>query len=162
VTFEEFVRERLEHLLRFARVLCGDRGYAEDVVQEVLIRAHRRWDTLRTLDVPEAYVRKMIVNEQLSWRRRWSRQVPVAEVRPAGEIPDPASGHADRQAVIADLARLSPRQRATLVLRYYGGLSDLEIAEMLGCRPITVRSYASRALAALRVDTASLTLVGED
>ena len=70
--------------------------------------------------------------------------------RPA--LPDPAAGHAEREALLAELARLPARQRAVLVLRYYEGLSDTEIADALGCATGTVRGYASRALAMLRVE----------
>ena len=76
MTFEEFAAARLPAVLRFAAVLTGDRSLAEDVVQEVLIRASRRWETIASLDRPEAYVRKMIVNEYVSWRRRSWRLVP--------------------------------------------------------------------------------------
>ena len=64
---------------------------------------------------------------------------------------DHAVAHAERAALLAELGKLPRRQRAVLVLRYYEGLSDTEIAEVLGCTPGTVRGYASRALAALRV-----------
>ncbi len=74
MTFDEFAVARLGAVLRFAVVLTGDRAVAEDVVQEVLIRALGRWEMIARLDRPEAYVRKMIVNEWLSWRRRSWRQ----------------------------------------------------------------------------------------
>jgi RNA polymerase sigma factor (sigma-70 family) len=107
-----------------------------------------------SLDRRDAYIRKMIVNEYLTWRRRSWRLVlsgvgPAIEDRPA---PDPATRYAEREAIVAELAKLPRRQRAVMVLRYYEGLSDQEIAEVLGCRPGTVRGYASRALAALRVE----------
>ena len=156
MTFEEFAVARLAAVLRFAAVLTGDRGLAEDVVQEVLIRAHGRWDAIACLDRPEAYVRKMIVNEYLSWRRRSWRLVPSGAGTDvdARFVPDPAVHHAERDAILAELARLPRRQRAVLVLRYYEALSDAEIADVLGCAPGTVRGYASRALATLRVDLA--------
>ncbi len=154
MTFEEFAAARLPAVLRFAAVLTGDRSLAEDVVQEVLLRASRRWDAIASLNRPEAYVRKMIVNEYLSWRRRSWRLVPSgAGTEVDGRLsPDPAAGHAEREALLAELARLPNRQRAVLVLRYYEGLSDTEIAEVLGCAAGTVRGYASRALANLRVE----------
>jgi len=130
VTFEEFAAARLPALVRFAVVLTGDRGLAEDVVQEVLIRANGRWPQIECLDRPEAYVRKMIVNEYVSWRRRSWRLVLTgdsAEIGVAAE-PDPAAGYAERDAILAELARLPRRQRAVLVLRYFQGLSDQEIA----------------------------------
>lgn len=74
--FEEFAAARLPAVLRFTGVLTGDRGLAEDVVQEVLIRTHKRWQQIGELDRPELYVRKMVVNEYLSWRRRSWRLIP--------------------------------------------------------------------------------------
>src|SRR3984957_938313 len=95
--FEEFAATRLPAVLRFAGVLTADRALAEDVVQEVLIRASKRWDQLDRLDHPELYVRKMIVNEYLSWRRRSWRLVPSgAGAEGDGRLtPDPATGHAE-------------------------------------------------------------------
>jgi RNA polymerase sigma-70 factor (sigma-E family) len=155
VRFEEFAALRLPALLRFATVLSGDPALAEDVLQEVLIRAHQRWSRIDGMERPEPYLRKMIVNEFVSTHRRWWRWVPKATVEPVGREPDPATRHADRDELTAELAKLPRRQRAVLVLRYYEGLSDTEIAEALGCSPGTVRGYASRALAALRVQYAA-------
>jgi RNA polymerase sigma-70 factor (sigma-E family) len=154
MTFEEFAAARLPAVLKFAAVLTGDRGLAEDVVQEVLIRASGRWPAIACLDWPEAYVRKMIVNEFLSWRRRSWRLVPSGAGTDVDgrATPDPAADYGERDAIVAELAKLPRRQRAVLVLRYYEGLSDPEIAEALGCRPATVRGYACRALAALRIE----------
>src|SRR6185437_9609053 len=154
MTFEEFAAARLGAVVRFAAVLAGERALAEDIVQEVLIRAHARWDRIGRLDVPEAYVRKMIVNEYLSWRRRSWRLVPAGALEAGQDRPgrDPAVDHAERDALLAEVSRLPRRQKAVLVLRYYEALSDAEIAEVLGCTPGTVRGYASRALATLRVD----------
>jgi RNA polymerase sigma-70 factor (sigma-E family) len=154
MTFEEFVAARLPAVLRFAAVLTGDRNLAEDVVQEVLIRATGRWQVIAPLDRPEAYIRKMVVNEYLSWRRRSWRLVPWGAF---GDVagppaPDPAVGLTERDAIMAELAKLPRRQRTVIVLRYYEGLRDEEIAEVLGCQPGTVRGYASRALAAMRVE----------
>lgn len=154
MTFEEFAAVRLPAVLRFAAVLAGDRGLAEDVVQEVLIRANARWEVIESLSRPEAYVRKMIVNEYLAWRRRsWRLVLSGAGSGIEGlPTPDPAAGYAEREAMLAELAKLPRRQRAVVVLRYYEGLSDQEIADVLGCKPGTVRGHASRALAALRVE----------
>ena len=154
MTFEEFAAARLGAVVRFAAVLAGERALAEDIVQEVLIRAHAKWDQIGRLDVPEAYVRKMIVNEYLSWRRRSWRLVPSAGLEDGALGPgrDHAADHAERDALLAEVSRLPRRQKAVLVLRYYEALSDAEIAEVLGCAPGTVRGYASRALATLRVD----------
>jgi RNA polymerase sigma-70 factor (sigma-E family) len=152
--FEEFVAARLPAVLRFAGVLTADRALAEDVVQEVLIRANKRWDQLDRLDHPELYVRKMVVNEYLSWRRRSWRLLPRGSANEVDDrvTPDHAGQYAEREALLTELGKLPRRQRAVLVLRYYQGLSDGEIADALGCTPGTVRGYASRALGALRVE----------
>jgi RNA polymerase sigma-70 factor (sigma-E family) len=154
VTFEEFAAARLPAVLKFAAVLTGDRGLAEDVVQEVLIRANARWQMIENLPRPEAYIRKMIVNEYLTWRRRsWRLVLSGAGSDIDGlPAPDPAAGYAEREAMLAELGKLPRRQRTVVVLRYYEGLSNQEIAEVLGCTPGTVRSHASRALAALRIE----------
>ena len=154
MTFEEFAAARLPPLLRFAGVLTGDRALAEDVVQEVLLRASKRWNHIGALDHPESYVRKMIVNEYLSWRRRNWRLLPKGTAVDIDErvTPDHAGQHADRDSVLAELGKLPRRQRTVLVLRYYQDLSDTEISDLLGCAPGTVRGYASKALAALRVE----------
>lgn len=153
--FEQFVRQRVPPLVRFASALCADHGLAEEIVQEVVMRMHGRWDTVRQVGALDAYVRRAVVNEYLSWRRKWARVIPhevVPERRAV--VPDPANQHAERSALTQQLAGLPPRQRAVLVLRYFEGLSDDEIAEVLGCRAVTVRGYASRALSALRIETA--------
>ncbi len=151
MTFDEFTRMRLGPLLRFTTVLCIDAGLAEDLVQEVLIKAHARWGQIGKLDHPEAYVRRMIVNEFVSWRRKWARIVPSALIENPAQVPDHADDHAERDALFRRLVRLPARQRAVIVLRYYGGLTDAEIAHELNCTPGTVRSIASRAVAALRL-----------
>ena len=162
--FEEFAATRLPAVLRFAGVLTADRALAEDVVQEVLIRASKRWDQISQLDRPELYVRKMIVNEYISWRRRSWRLLPLGS---AAEIddritPDHADQHAERDALLIEIGKLPRRQRAVLVLRYYEGLSDLEIAGILGCAPGTVRGHASRALATLRIELSPGTLIATE
>ena len=153
MTFEEFAAAHLPAVLRFAAVLAGDRVAAEDLAQEVLVRAYSRWDRIGCLDRPEFYVRKMLLNEFVSWRRRSARQARrdmLAEV--AGAAPDHAQAYSEREALLRELSKLPQRQRAVLVLHYYEGRQDTEIAELLGCSPGTVRGYASRALAALRVE----------
>ncbi len=151
MTFDEFTRQRLPGLARFAAMICVDRGLAEDVVQEVLLRVHRRWAEIDRLAHPDAYVRRMIVNEYLSWKRKWARVVPT-EIVPENEIgADPFDQLGDRAQLAAEMVRLPRRQRVVVVLRFYGGLSDAEIAADLGCSQGTVRSHMSRALATLRV-----------
>ncbi len=153
MTFEEFATTRLPAVLAFATVLTGQRATAEDLVQEVLIRAHARWGEIGAMDRPEFYVRKMVLNEFLSWRRRSWRLIPAGDVAPAAaSTADHAADYAEHAAMLGQIARLPRRQRAVLVLRYYEDRSDEEIAGLLGCAPSSVRSYASRALATLRVE----------
>ncbi len=156
MTFDEWTRTGLTPLLRFATVLCGGSGHlAEDVVQDVAIKAQRNWSRIEAATSPDAYLRRMVVNEYLAWRRKWSRYVPRAEILPSGHVADHADQAADRDQLQAELAKLPRRQRAVLVLRYYGGLTDPEIADTLGCSPGTVRAHASRALATLRIEFTS-------
>lgn len=152
--FEEFVATRLVMLLRYATVLTCDPHLAEDIVQEVLARAQGRWARIVHADYPERYVKRMVTNEFLSWRRRRAaRVVPLslpALDQVAGSTPDPAVQRDERDALLAQVAALPPRQRAVIALRYYEDMPDAEIAEILGCGRATVRSHASRALAALQ------------
>lgn len=154
MTFDEFAGARLPAVLRFATALAGDPDLAKDLVQEVLIRADRRWGVIGELDRPEAYIRKMVVNEYLSWRRRSWRLIPSGmSSHLTGRLsPDPADGYVERQALLAELAKLSRRRRTALVLRYYEGFPDAEIADVMGCTQSTVRGHVFRALAALRVE----------
>jgi RNA polymerase sigma-70 factor (sigma-E family) len=152
-TIEEFVAARGEALLRVAVMLTGDRQAAEDLVQVVLAKAYPRWARISTMGRPEAYLRRILVHEQLRrGRRRWRREVPTGAMAdaPPAIVADGADARASRDAAWRLLARLPPRQRAVLVLRYYEDLPDTEIAAILGCRTGTVRSQAARALATLR------------
>jgi len=159
VEYDEFVRDRLPSLLRYAAVLSGDADLAADLVQDVMVKVHRKWPAIAAAGAPEAYVKRMVTNEYLSWRRRWS--VRTVAVVPdellharagAGQQRDTAQDTVDRDEAWTRLAGLPRQQRAVLVLRYYEGLDDAEIATALGCAPATVRAHASRALAVLRLD----------
>jgi DNA-directed RNA polymerase specialized sigma24 family protein len=81
VDFEEFLRGQLSELVRFAAVLTADTHLAQDLTQDALVRAHARWGRIGRLDRPDLYLRRMIANGYLSWRRRWAvRSVhPVAD-----------------------------------------------------------------------------------
>ncbi len=116
MTFEEFAAERLPGVLRFAAILTGDRALAEDLAQEVLIRAHSRWSKIGSLDRPEYYVRKMILNEFLHWRRREWRLIPSGAGSDVDDrtAPDHAVGYAERDDLFARLGKLpgrAPRNR---------------------------------------------------
>ncbi len=150
--FAEFAEQRGASLLRLAYVLSSDRHLAEDLTQTVLADAYRHWAKVSGARDSDAYVRRMLVNAHLSWRRRRSsteRPVEVGE-RDAGISPDHADAVADRAAFRAQVDGLAPRARAVLVLRYWSDLSDEAIAEAMGVAPSTVRATAARALATLR------------
>jgi RNA polymerase sigma-70 factor (sigma-E family) len=154
-TLDELVRTHLPGLIRYATVLAGDQHTAADLVQEVLLRAHQRWHRITLTERPDLYLRRMVTNEHLSWRRRWH----VRMIRPtdddalaghAGAAVDHAESLAQEDAMWRRLELLPARQRTVLVLRYYEALADAEIATVLGTSPATVRSHAARALATLR------------
>ena len=151
-TFDQYVVDRLDRLLRFATALTCDPHRAQDVVQEVLLRAQRRWDHIGPMTGRDQYVRRMIVNEYLSWRRRKAARAVSHGVLDALGTPtaDPATGYAERDAMRTRIAVLPRKQRAALMLRYYEDRTDAEIAELLGCSAGTVRSHISRALSTLR------------
>jgi RNA polymerase sigma-70 factor (sigma-E family) len=156
--FADFAEARLPALLRYGVLLTGDPELARDLVQEVLARALVRWKRIDRLDEPYGYVRTMVTNEYLSVlrrRRRRPRTVPLtydALDGPRAPVqPDVAGSIGTAADLRQRLAALPRQQRAVIVLRYYEDLSDPEIADVLGCRPATVRAYATRALAALRV-----------
>ena len=152
-SFEEYVTARGDRLLRFAYVLCGDGYLAEDLVQDVLARAHRRWSRIEA-EQPDAYLRAAIVRAHLSWRRRRSStERVVAQVAdPDRHPPDFAQDLAVRDELWTLLAGLPRAQRAVLVLRFFEYLDDRRIAEVLGCAPATVRVHASRAVSTLRAN----------
>lgn len=158
VQFDSYVAQQRPALMRFATILTGRSWLADDLVSDVLGRAFERWDRIGGMAEPHAYVRRMIVNDYMSWHRRLARTAPRAEVKPdVTHVDDSAQEHAERDEMITRLARLPRRQRAAVVLRYYAGLSDTDIATHLGCREATVRSQISRALASLRIDLATPT-----
>jgi RNA polymerase sigma-70 factor (sigma-E family) len=152
-SFDDFVDERLDGLLRYASVLTCDAELAQDVVQEVLLRAQQKWRRIGPMGAPTAYVKRMILNEYLSLRRRRAVHEAASAALVRDEVvDDPSGSYNEREAMLARIAALPPKQRAAVVLRYYEDRTDGEIAELLGCGASTVRSHLARALAALRTD----------
>jgi RNA polymerase sigma-70 factor (sigma-E family) len=148
-SFDEFVVRALPGLLAFAHRLTADAAEAEDLVQAALVKSMARWAAIERQDDPFVYVRRVIVNTHITWWRRWSARVTVGSV-PERVSPEQSQLAADQDEVRRALLALPPRQRAVLVLRFYEDMSEAQIAVALGCRPGTVKSQASRALAALR------------
>lgn len=152
MTFEDFVAAHGQALVRLAYVLTRDQHVAEDLTQTALADAYRHWPKVASARRPEAYMYKMLVNAHLSWRRRrWATERPTAfdEVS-GGVLADPTEGVVAREHMRTLLAELAPRARTVLVLRYYAGLDDSEIAAAMDLSESSVRATASRALANLR------------
>jgi RNA polymerase sigma-70 factor (sigma-E family) len=162
--FEEYVTARGAALVRLARGLLRDPQHAEDLVQDVLVRAHQRWAAIRRTSNPDGYVYRMIVNASTSfWRRAARRELVVETDRlPAADVADASEQHGDRELMLTLLRRLPAKQRAVLVLRHYEGLTDAEIADLLGTSTVTVRSNAHRGLATMRKLLLSQQLEGEE
>ncbi|WP_033442602.1 SigE family RNA polymerase sigma factor [Saccharothrix sp. NRRL B-16314] len=148
-SFEDFATGQVTPLLRYATVLTGDPHLAQDVVQECLLRAQQRWSRIAKLDAPAAYVKRMVTNEYLGWRRRRAH-APLPDVDPPDQ--DRFGDYDERQAMLQRIDRLPRKQKAAVVLRFYEGYDDAEIAGVLGCSRVTVRSHISRALATLRTN----------
>jgi len=160
VTFATYVYRRLPALVRTATAVCGDQHLAEELVQDVLVKLHRHWAAVSEMDNLDAYARRMLVNETISWRRKWARQVPTSEVGSDGRSPDHAEQVTDRQVLRTEVAKLPHRQRVALALRYFDGLADADIAAAMNCAESSVRSYISRGLAGLRIELADFIATG--
>lgn len=143
--FDGFVRARLPELLRFGRMLTGNSEAAADLVQDALERTLLAWSRLDERDDPVAYVRRVMVNRNISIWRRLRRETVTDEPPDRAHV----DSHRDHDLWHA-LQTLPPRQRAVLALRYYEDLSEAEIARVLGCSTGTVKSQASKAMAKLR------------
>ncbi|MEW2386085.1 SigE family RNA polymerase sigma factor [Micromonospora sp. NPDC047707] len=135
--FDDFVRTETDALIKSAYLLTGDRHHAEDLVQSALARSVVRWHKISD---PAAYVRRALYTQFVSWWRR--RRIRVVETLTA-EVPElqaPAGPELELSIMMRQaLDRLTPRQRAVLVLRYYEDHSEAETAARLGCRVGTVK-----------------------
>jgi RNA polymerase sigma-70 factor (sigma-E family) len=138
-------------LLRTARLLCASRADAEDLLQTALEKTYQHWGRLSTEADPEPYVRRILVNLTISRARRW-RVLREVHMPSPPDVPGVPETHTVelRGALIEQLRRLGPRQRAVLVLRYWEDQSESEIARTLGCSVGTVKSQAARGLARMR------------
>jgi RNA polymerase sigma-70 factor (sigma-E family) len=149
--FSEYMAARQPSLLRTAYLLTGDQHTAEDLVQTALAKLYLSWDKVERRDVVDAYVRRILVNENNSlWRRPWKKRETVTADLP--DRPADASGPtpAYDEELWAFVQTLPRKQRAAIVLRYYEELSEAETAEVLGVSVGTVKSQTSRALASMR------------
>ncbi|MBZ5737561.1 SigE family RNA polymerase sigma factor [Nocardioides mangrovi] len=149
--FTAYLEARQARLLRTAYLLTGDQHQAEDLLQTSLAKLYLAWDRVRDRGSVDAYVRRIMVNENNSlWRRGWRRRETatdtVPETAPVHDRYDEGTG----SAVWAVVQTLPRKARAVVVLRYYEQLSEAETADVLGISVGTVKSQCSRALATLR------------
>lgn len=148
--FASFYRRERPGLVALALVLSGSRLGAEDLAQEALIAAYRRWETVGSLDQPVAWVRKVVANNSWSYLRRkkaearaLSRSVPSVEQIRVDELP------ADSAELWAEVRKLPSRQAQAVALYYVGGLTMVEVGETLGCSKETVNTHLRRARSTL-------------
>lgn len=146
--YVEYVTAKLAWLRKVAFLLCQDWDRADDLAQATITRLYIHWRRARAADNLDGYVRTVLVRVFLSERRtRWAR---VALGDPPGDRAAPEDDATTRVAVRRALVTVPPRQRATLVLRYYCDLSVDDTAASLGCSVGTVKSQTAKGLAALR------------
>jgi RNA polymerase sigma factor (sigma-70 family) len=141
LSFVELYRTRYSAMVRLVIALTGSDALAEDLVHDVFVRVHARWDSVEN---PTAYLRRSVVNACRSAARRANHERSTRHlqlIESAGEVPDE---------LFDALLRLPYRQRAALVLQFYEGLPQAEIAAVLGCREGTVASLVHRGLQQLR------------
>lgn len=152
--FSRFAAARSTALFRTAYLVVGDRGLAQDLLQEALTKTYVAWPRLRDVNKAEPYARRVIVTTGISWKRRkgWYGEQPhdVVPDRRESSATDVIDAADLRAAVWQQLLTLPPRQRAALVLRFYDDLSVAQTAEAMGCAEGTVKSQVSQGLKALR------------
>jgi RNA polymerase sigma-70 factor (sigma-E family) len=149
---EGLYRDSYRQLVRLGALLLGDLQRSEEIVQDVFVDLFQRWDRLRDRDNLAAYAKRAVAHAAVSdLRHRGVRQrhqpVPGRDLDSA-EVT--ALSHFQHDHVMTAIGQLPTRQRQVLILRYYGDLSEAEIARALGVSPGAVKSHSSRALRALR------------
>jgi RNA polymerase sigma-70 factor (sigma-E family) len=148
--FRSFAFAHRDSLRRQAYLLSGDWYEADDIVQKALTKMFAVWWRVDPVGAP-AYVRRIVINVYLSHRRlAWVRRERASDELPSEQVEAPQDEVGVRLAVAAALERLPPRQRATLVLRYWEDLSVEDTAEAMGCSPGTVKSQCAKGLSKMR------------
>ena len=146
----EFVAARGAALSRAAYLLTGDRHAAEDLVQETYVVMVRQWRRIDSSN-PEPYVRRIMYSRFVDgWRRRRLVEFPTATPSEVGDPVDESGRAVDRLTLREALLRLTPRQRAVLVLRFFEDLTEAQAAAALGVSTSTVKSQTRVALQRLR------------
>ena len=147
-SFDAWASRVQPRLLQAAFLMSGYRHHAQDLVQEALIKIASRWEKLRH-EHPDAYARKIVYRDHISWWRR--RRETFLDRLPEAAVTDPAGSRVDSLVVGQALARLTVKQRAVLVLRYFEDLTEQQTADTLGVSLGTVKSQTSAALSRLRL-----------
>jgi RNA polymerase sigma-70 factor (sigma-E family) len=150
--FRDYVATRSSTLLRMAYLLTGHRADAEDLVQVALAKTYLAWNRIQDRRAVDGYVRRAMVNTHISWWRQRRLEEYPTEHMPEQAAPDHAGDTDSRDALWRALARLPPRMRAAVALRFYEDMTETEIADVLGVSVGTVKSTISRAVAKLRID----------
>ena len=145
-----YVARRGDWLAACAYLLTKDHDAALDLTQDTLLQAWRAWDQVAAADSSEKYILRIMLNQFRSRRRRPTLQLVSLESEVATVGPDVAVAVDESNTVAQALSRLTQRQRAVVVLRYWADYDDEEIASILGCRRSTVRSLAARAVRQLK------------
>jgi RNA polymerase sigma-70 factor (sigma-E family) len=160
--FTVFVADTSVRLRRVAYLLCGDRDLAQDLLQTAYARTYAAWRRVRRDDA-EAYTRRVLVNAHIDWYRRhpWRESTALTMPENAPARDDPAGLAADRLVIVNALRRLTARERAVIVLRYYADQSEAQTAQLLEISVGTVKKTASVAFRKLR-DTQGLTVLVPD
>jgi len=149
--FTEYLAVRQPTLLRTAYLLTGDRHQAEDILQTSLAKLYLAWDKVRDRDSVDAYVRRIMVNENNSlWRRAWKKREYATDEVPEGAPHRDQYDDGTNDQLWQVVQTLPPKARSVVVLRYYEQMSESEVADALGISIGTVKSQCSRALSALR------------
>lgn len=156
-SFDDYVRGRVLPLGRVAYLLTGDPHLAEDLVQQTLIRVASHWERIVAGGDPDPYVRRVLYHQAVSWWRRRRREHAVShDMLPERPAPDRHDEVDTTLAMRRALARLTPKQRTVLVLRYYEDLTEAQSAQVLGIGIGTVKSQTRDALARLRLSASEL------
>ncbi|MGY6025493.1 SigE family RNA polymerase sigma factor [Streptomyces spinosirectus] len=151
--FTAYVQERRASLYATAYHLTGDRFEAEDLLQSALFSTYKAWDRISDKAAVGGYLRRTMTNLHISaWRRRKLNEYPTEELPETPGDTDAMRGTELRAVLWQALARLPELQRTMLVLRYYEGRTDPEIAEILDISVGTVKSSIWRSLRRLRED----------
>jgi RNA polymerase sigma-70 factor (sigma-E family) len=153
VDIDALYQAQWHHLVRLAVLLVDDVASAEDVVQDAFVALHRNTASLREPSAALAYLRTSVLNLSRSVVRRRivaRKHLKVAEPEGTASADHDVLLREEHQAALAAVRRLPQRQREVIVLRYWAGLSEREIAETLDISPGSVKSNASRGMDALQ------------